>query len=104
MIFFLNLGINFIVPFFGLIRSRSKKNLDWIALMAAITFIGHWIDYWLMIMPGSAGENAGIGLLEISATVLYTGLFIFVVFRSLAHGPVIVKNDPFLEESLNYES
>ena len=104
VIFFLNLGINFLVPFFGLIRSRSKKNLDWIALVAAITFIGHWIDYWLMIMPGSAGENAGIGLLEISATVLYTGLFIFVVFRSLAHGPVIVKNDPFLEESLNYES
>ncbi len=92
------------MPFFGLIRSRSKKNLNWVAFIAALVFIGHWIDYWLMIMPGAAGENAAIGLLEISATVLYAGLFVFVFFRSLARGPVIVKNDPFLEESLNYES
>ncbi|MFZ0280461.1 MAG: hypothetical protein WAL29_02330 [Bacteroidales bacterium] len=104
LIFFLNLGINFLVPFFGLIRSRSKKNLSWVAFIAAVVFVGHWLDYWLMIMPGAVGENAAIGLLEISATVLYAGLFVFVFFRSLARGPVIVKNDPFLEESLSYES
>jgi hypothetical protein len=103
-IFFLNLGINFLVPFFGLIRYGSKHNLSWVAIIAAILLIGHWLDYWLMIMPAAAGDKSGIGVLEISMSLLYAGLFIFVLFRSLARGPLIVKNDPFLEESLTYES
>ena len=103
-IFFINLGINFIVPFFGLITFKSKLQLDWVAAIAAVMLVGHWIDYWLMIMPATAGAKAGIGALEIFMTVFYAGIFIFVVLKSLSTGPLIVKNDPFLEESLNYES
>jgi len=103
-IFYLNIGINFIVPFFGLIRVRSKRNLNWVAMVATVVIIGHWIDYWLMIMPGAAGGDSAIGLLEISMTILYAGLFIFVLFRSLARGLLIIKNDPLLDESLSYES
>jgi len=55
-------------------------------------------------MPGAAGEHAGIGVLEISMTILYASLFLFVVFRSLASKPLIVQHDPFLEESFHYES
>jgi len=37
-------------------------------------------------------------------TILYACLFLFIVLRSLSKSPLVVKNDPFLEESLNYES
>ena len=104
VIFFINLGVNFIVPFFGLITYKSKRQPGWVAIIAAIVLIGHWIDYWLMIMPAAAGDKAGIGVLEICMTIIYACLFIFVVFRSLSTGPLVVKNDPYLEESLNYES
>ena len=104
IVFFVNLGINFLVPFFGLITYNSKRQLNWVALIAAVVLIGHWIDYWLMIMPATAGDKAGIGVLEISMTLVYFCLFIFIVFRSLSTGPLVVKNDPFLGESLNYES
>ncbi len=104
IVFFVNLGINFIVPFFGLITYNSKRQLNWVALIAAVVLIGHWIDYWLMIMPATAGAKAGMGVLEISMTIVYSCLFIFIVFRSLSKGPIVVKNDPFLAESLNYES
>ena len=104
LVFFLNLGLNFIIPFFALMKLQSKRQLNWLALIAAIVMIGHWIDYYQMIMPGAAGEHAGIGVLEISMTVLYASLFLFVVFRSLASKPLIVQHDPFLEESLHYES
>jgi hypothetical protein len=57
-----------------------------------------------MIMPAAGGDKAGIGLLEISMTLIYACLFVFIVFRSLSTGPLVVKNDPYLEESLNYES
>jgi len=104
VIFGLNVGVNFLVPFFGLVRSQSKKNLDWVAIIAFITLIGHWVDYWLMIMPGAAGESSRIGILEVSTTLLYSGIFVFIVFRYLSQGSLIVKKDPFLEESLDYES
>ncbi|RPH74319.1 quinol:cytochrome C oxidoreductase [bacterium] len=103
-LFFINLGINFIVPFFGLIRLRSKRQLDWVAVIAIILLAGHWLDYWLMIMPGAAGEKAGIGVLEVFMTIVYASVFIFIVLRSLAVGPLVVKNDPFIKESLTYES
>jgi hypothetical protein len=104
LVFFLNLGLNFIVPFFALMKLQSKRQLNWLALIAGIVMIGHWIDYYQMIMPGAAGEAAGIGVVEISMTLLYAGLFLFIVFRSLASKPLIVRNDPFLEESFHYES
>ncbi len=104
VLFFVNLGINFIVPFFGLITVNSKRQLGWVAFIAAIVLIGHWIDYWLMIMPAAGGDKAGIGVLEICMTIVYACVFIFIVLRSLSTGPLVVKNDPFLEESLNYES
>jgi hypothetical protein len=103
-IFFINVGINFIVPFFGLVTFNSKRQIGWVAFIAAVVLIGHWIDYWLMIMPAAAGEKAGIGFLEIFMTLVYASLFVFIVLRSLSSGPLIVKNDPYLEESLNYES
>lgn len=104
VLFFVNLGINFIVPFFGLITVNSKRQPGWVAFIAAIVLIGHWIDYWLMIMPAAGGDKAGIGVLEICMTIVYACVFIFIVLRSLSTGPLVVKNDPFLEESLNYES
>jgi hypothetical protein len=104
IIFFINLGINFFVPFLGLITFNSKRSLGWVTIIAAVLLAGHWLDYWLMIMPAAAGEKAGIGILEISMTIVYAGVFVFIVFRSLATGPMVIKNDPYLEESLNYES
>jgi hypothetical protein len=104
VIFYLNLGINFIVPFFGLITFKSKHNTGWVAAVAAVVLAGHWLDYWLMIMPATAGDKAGIGVLEICMTLLYASVFVFIVLRTLSTRPLVVKNDPFLEESLNYES
>jgi hypothetical protein len=104
LIFFLNLGINFFIPFFGLIGLKSKRQLDWVALVSLLLIIGHWLDYWLMIMPGAVGDKAGIGIIEIFSTFFYAGMFIFIVLKSLSKGPLVLKNDPFIEESLTYES
>jgi hypothetical protein len=103
-VFYINLGVNFIVPFFGLIRLKSKQQLGWVAIISAVLLAGHWLDYWLMIMPGAAGEKAGIGLIEIFTTILYAGVFIFVVLKSLSTGPLVLKNDPFIDESLSYDA
>ena len=104
MLFWLNICLNFIIPFFGLMRLDAKRQLNWLAGIAGVVMIGHWIDYFQMIMPGAAGEHAGIGIPEISLTVAYMGLFLFIVLKALASRSLIVKHDPLLEESLHYES
>lgn len=51
-IFFLNLLINFVLPFFVLMMNTSKRNNGTLGFMAGIVLLGHWVDYYQMIKPG----------------------------------------------------
>lgn len=104
-IFYVNLFLNFIVPFLGLMTRNSKRGSLILVPVAAVVFIGHWLDLYQLIMPGAVGgEKAGIGLMEIGITVGYAGLFLLIVFRSLAKAPLVPKNHPFYKESLEYHT
>lgn len=104
-IFYVNLILNFIVPFFGLMTRNSKRGTMLLLPVAAIVFIGHWIDLYQLIMPGAVGfEMAGIGLTELGITIGFAGLFLLVVFHSLAKAPLVPKNHPFYKESLEYHT
>lgn len=52
-LFFANLVINFAMPFFILMRNDNKRKYGPMALAAVLVFIGHWLDYFLMIKPGA---------------------------------------------------
>lgn len=104
ILFFLNIIVSFGIPFLALMTVNWKRNINRLAAVALIVLIGHWIDYFQMIMPGAVGEEATIGIIEIGMTIFYTGLFLFVVLRSLAKSPLIDKNEPYYNESLNFES
>ena len=85
--------------------ARNSKRISWISATAAIiVFAGHWLDYYLAIMPGIAGENAKIGLFEIGLTVGYLGLFLYVVLYMLTKASLIPENHPFFKESLEYHT
>jgi hypothetical protein len=104
-IFYVNLILNFIVPFFGLMTRNSKRGSMILLPVALVVFAGHWLDLYQLIMPGAVGgEKAGIGLPEIGITIGYAGLFLLVVFRSLTKAPLIPKNHPFYKESLEYHT
>lgn len=51
-IFFINLGMNFILPFFILMMNSSKRTLGTLAFSAGLVLLGHWIDFYQMIKPG----------------------------------------------------
>ncbi len=104
VLFFLNLILGFGVPFFALMTVKAKRNINWLASVALIVLVGHWLDYFQMIMPGTVGEELSIGPIEIGMTVFYFGLFLFVVLRSLSKSPLISENEPYHKESLNFES
>ena len=64
ILFYGNLLINFVAPFFILMRNDTKRKMGSLGFVAGLVLVGHWIDFFLMIKPGvlhTAHEVAGHG-------------------------------------------
>jgi hypothetical protein len=64
VLFYGNLFINFVLPFFVLLRNDTKRKMGTMTVMCSIVLFGHWLDYFLMIKPGvlhTAHELMGHG-------------------------------------------
>jgi len=51
--FWANLGLNFVLPFFILMRNDTKRKYGTMFTASFLLFIGHWLDFFLMIKPGA---------------------------------------------------
>ena len=100
--FFGMVVMNFVLPILILINSDFKR-LSWIVVMAGtIILLGHYVDFFNMIMPSTVGTQWFIGIPEISSLLFFVGLFIFVVFSALTKAPLLPKRNPFIEESKHF--
>jgi hypothetical protein len=96
------LFVNFAFPMVLLMSRDSKRNFNFLAFVGSIIFIGHYLDVIMMVMPGTVGKHwTGISWMEIGTFLFFLGAFIFVVLKNLEKAPLLVKNHPFLEESLH---
>jgi hypothetical protein len=99
-IFFLNLIGNFVLPFLLLLRKGSKRNYTTMAFLAVLIIVGHWLDFYQMVMPGALGAHYSVGWYEFGILALYAGLIMFFVGRALEKSPLLAKHHPFLKESI----
>ena len=101
LLFWCNFFINFIFPFLVLMTRDAKRKRK-ILLIAGIAIVcGHWIDVYLMIMPGTMGNTwSGFNLIEIGIMLGYLGLFLYSVLNALSKAPLVVQKHPLLKESL----
>lgn len=100
--FFGMVVMNFVLPILILINTDFKR-LTWTVTMAGvIILLGHYVDFFNMIMPSTVGTQWFIGIPEISALLFFVGLFIFVVFTALTKAPLLAKRNPFIEESKHF--
>lgn len=100
--FFGMLALNFLLPILLLINTDFKR-LSWIIVMAGTCIIvGHYLDFFNMIMPGTVGASWFIGVAEIGSVLFFGGLFIFVGFSAIAKAPLLVKNNPMVDESKHF--
>lgn len=127
-LFFLNLIFNFVAPFLVLLRNDTKRKIGTMVFASVVVFLGHWLDFFLMIKPGAritameaaahhAGEAANHaehavpfaigfsfpGLLELGTMIGFLCLFLYIAFTRLTQASLTPKNDPYLEESLHHE-
>lgn len=101
-LFYLNLIVNFFLPFLILMTRDAKRHARFIKVVAPMVIIGHWLDFYLMITPGTLKENGGFGVLELGVMFIYAGAFMFVVLNKLSKAPLYAKNHPMLKESLHH--
>ncbi|TAL59943.1 MAG: quinol:cytochrome C oxidoreductase [Bacteroidetes bacterium] len=99
MMFFINLALPLIV----LMSRDAKRNATFLKVIGCILLCTHWLDVFIVVMPGSVASNWGIGPLEIGMFLGFAGLFIFVVLGQLAKAPLMVQKHPFLEESKHHQ-
>ncbi len=93
------IALNFIFPILLLINS-DFKTVPWIIVIAGIfILVGHYVDLFVMIMPGTVGTQWEFGIGEISAFLFFLGIFIFATFKAFAKANPLAKGNPFLHES-----
>jgi hypothetical protein len=100
--FFGAVVMNFLFPVLILINTDFKR-ITWVLVMAGtVILLGHYIDFFNMIMPGTVGGSWFIGVSEIASVLFFLGLFIFVVFTALSKAPLLPKRNPYIEESKHF--
>ncbi|NVK08433.1 MAG: quinol:cytochrome C oxidoreductase [Tenacibaculum sp.] len=94
--------MNFIFPVLLLINSDFKSRPWFVILGGVVILAGHYIDLFVMIMPGTVGGQWGFGIGEISGLLFFAGLFIFATFSAFAKANPVPKGNPYLHESETY--
>lgn len=89
-LFYLNLALNFGLPFVLLLQREAKENEGILIAACASVLVGHWLDVYLMILPPVLrGGAPSFGFPELGGILLQFGL------GHLACWPMFMKDaDP----------
>jgi len=101
VLFMGNLAVNFVLPFFVLMRNDTKRKWGSLGFIAVMVFVGHWVDFFLMLKPGilhtthdalahmenggaHAGGFAAPGFLEFGTMIGFLCLFLFFAYTMMS--------------------
>jgi hypothetical protein len=102
-LFFINLSLNFFAPFLLFMMRDAKRNLNWVLFVCIVLLLAKYIDWYMIIMPMTAGKDSGFGFYEIGFWLFFAGIFAYIVGASLAKANLLPKNHPYLVESLHHD-
>jgi len=105
-VFFINVLLNWLVPFLGLLSRSAKRNVKRVKFIAVVLLVGHFIDLYLMVAPKIFEHHgihhvSGYGILQALQWLGFFGLFIFVVGRALSKNKLVSTGDPQLAEGIH---
>jgi hypothetical protein len=101
-ILFFNLFVNFAFPFLVLMTRDAKRQMIMLKIVCVVVLIGHWFDFYLMIMPGTMRGDSGFGFIELGTALTFLGMFLVAFSRGLTSASLVPVNHPFLEESIHH--
>jgi hypothetical protein len=98
-LFFTMVALNFLFPILVLMSRDAKRNFGFLLVTGLVIIFGHWLDVFIMIMPGTVGSLWSLGLVQIGTLLGFAGLFMFVVFTALSKKPLMIRKHPMFVES-----
>ncbi|HEX2968035.1 MAG TPA: hypothetical protein VHO46_02940 [Bacteroidales bacterium] len=101
IMFWLQIGLNWGVPFLILLPVQTSRRMDVILSVIIILIIGQYIDIFVEVMPAVTG-SLSYSLIEAGIFLGFGGLFALIVSMALASRPLIPRNHPYLIESLEH--
>jgi hypothetical protein len=102
VLFFTMVGLNFILPITILMSRDSKRNRGFVFTAGIIILFGHWLDFFIMIVPGTLGVAGSVTLINMGTLLGFLGLFNLVVFNTMKKAPLMIKNHPMFVESKKF--
>jgi hypothetical protein len=87
---FLDLALNWVVPFVVLIFRSAKRNPWILGAVSVVVLVGRWVDLMVMILPTQSALQTP-GLAEAVSLVVMVGVFGGLVFRGLQKTPIMVS-------------
>lgn len=127
VLLYLNIGLNFALPFLILLRNDTKRKYGTLLFVSVVLVVAHWIDFFLMLKPGiqhtalelSSAAHTGAtemhttvpaagftlpGFLEIGTFIGFLGLFFYYTFSRLEKASLLPRRDPYLMESISHHT
>jgi hypothetical protein len=101
ILFFLEIGLNWGVPFMVLLPVGTNKRMVPIIIVLVFLIIGQYIELFLQVIPATTGILK-LGLTGVGLFIGYAGLFALVVAIALSRAKIIPANHPYLEESIKH--
>ncbi len=99
-IFFLNLIVNFLAPLLILMRRSSKRNYTLMVFMAVLIIFGHWIDFYQMVIASISKEHVELNLFDFGVAAGFIGLIMWSTGNALTKRSLVIRNHPFMKESI----
>lgn len=101
-LFFAMLVMNFVFPILLLINSDFKSRPWFVFIGGIVILIGHYVDLFVMIMPGTVGGSWSFGIPELGALLFFAGIFIYATLHAFSKADPVAKGNPFLKESEHF--
>jgi NNP family nitrate/nitrite transporter-like MFS transporter len=98
-LFFLNIFLNWLIPFALLLSRGAKRSEGWLLLACGIVLVGHWVDLYQMIFPAFE-HSALVGFVDVAIIIGFASLFLQSFLAGLRKAALLPTRDPYLAESL----
>ncbi len=102
-LFYTELIVNWLFPFLALMSTKVATNKNAVLVIAIILMLGQWVDVYMQVTVGTL-HHLHIGFIEIGSFLGFIGIFSLVLAYSLKKIPLVAKNHPYIDESLNHHA
>lgn len=98
-LFYANFVVNFLLPVLLLMSRDTKRNKVYLLFVAVLVLLGHWVDFYLLVIPGPLKMAFSISWFELGILALFVGITMFLVGGKLRGRVLTLSQAPFFRES-----